>query len=65
MPSDVRKWLEDIGLGKYVETFVANDVDLDVLHDLDERDLERLGVSLGHRKRLLRAITDLDTVPTA
>jgi len=65
MARDVRRWLEDLGLGKYVEIFVANDVDLDVLHDLDESDLERLGLSLGHRKKLLRAIAELDAVPTA
>ncbi len=64
MTPDIRKWLEDLGLGKYVETFVANDVDKDVLHDLDEGDLERLGVSLGHRKKLLRAIAELGAVPT-
>ena len=51
MASDVGKWLEDLGLGKYVETFVANDVDMEVLHALDESDLERLGLSLGHRKK--------------
>jgi class 3 adenylate cyclase/predicted ATPase len=64
MSRDVRQWLEDLGLGKYVETFAANDVDLDVLHDLDESDLERLGISLGHRKKLLRAIADLEGART-
>src|SRR5262245_61258834 len=62
---DVRKWLEDLGLGKYVEVFLANDVDLDVLRDLDESDLERLGLSLGHRKKVLRAIAALDGMPAA
>ena len=65
MAHDVRKWLEDLGLGKYVETFLANDVDLDVLRDLSESDLERLGLSLGHRKKLLRAITALEAELTA
>jgi hypothetical protein len=27
MARNVRKWLEDLGLGMYVGTFVANDVD--------------------------------------
>ena len=62
---DVRKWLEGLSLGKYAATFIANDVDQDVLHDLDESDLERLGVSLGHRKKLLRAIADLEALPKA
>lgn len=60
---DVRKWLEELGLGKYVQAFIANDVDLDVLHDLSETDLERLGLSLGHRKKLLRAIANLERHP--
>ena len=42
MARDVRKWLEELGLGKYVETFAANDVDLDVLHDLNESDLAKV-----------------------
>ena len=50
----IGEWLTEIGLGKYAETFLANDIDLDVLPDLDDLDLERLGVSLGHRKKLLR-----------
>ncbi len=60
----IGEWLTEIGLGKYAETFLANDIDLDVLPDLDDSDLERLGVSLGHRKKLLRAIADLSAAAT-
>ena len=60
--SDVVRWLEELGLGRYAETFAENDVDLDVLPDLGEGDLEKLGVSLGHRKKLLRAIAALADV---
>jgi class 3 adenylate cyclase/tetratricopeptide (TPR) repeat protein len=56
----IRTWLERHGLGQYAEAFEANDVDLDVLPALSEADLEALGLSLGHRKRLLRALA---TVP--
>lgn len=68
MTRDLRIWLEDLGLGKCFEVFVANDVDFDLLPELDDGDLERLGFSFGHRKRLLRAIADLkaasaNTVP--
>jgi hypothetical protein len=35
---------------------------MDVVHDLGESDLERLGLSLGHRKKLLRAIAELEAV---
>ena len=47
MARDLRSWLEDLGLGKCFEIFVANDVDFDLLPELDDGDLERLGISLG------------------
>jgi class 3 adenylate cyclase/predicted ATPase len=65
MARGIREWLEDLGLAKYAETFIGNDIDLEVLPDLTESDLERLGVSLGHRKKLLRAAADLPPLPTA
>ena len=52
----IRIWLDRHGLGQYADVFEANDVDLDVLPALSEPDLEALGLSLGHRKRLLRAL---------
>jgi class 3 adenylate cyclase/tetratricopeptide (TPR) repeat protein len=59
MPKIVQ-WLEDLGLGRYAAAFAANDIDLDVLPDLSDEDLAALGVSLGHRRKLLRAIAALD-----
>ena len=53
---DVSDWLQALGLGRYEQAFRDNDIDGDVLADLDEADLEKLGVSLGHRKKLLKAI---------
>jgi class 3 adenylate cyclase/tetratricopeptide (TPR) repeat protein len=58
----VDKWLEDLGLGRYVELFAQNHIDFDVLPDLSERDLAQLGVTLGDRKRLMRAIAGLAEV---
>ena len=65
MAQDVGKLLAELGLDRYAEIFAANDVDLDVLRDLNEGDLERLGLSLGHRKKLMRAVAELQAVPTA
>jgi class 3 adenylate cyclase/tetratricopeptide (TPR) repeat protein len=45
-------------LEQCADAFEANDIDLDVLPDLTEHDLERLGVTLGNRRRLLKAIAD-------
>ena len=56
---DVGGWLRGLGLGQYEALFRASDIDADILPELTEVDLEKLGVSLGHRKRLLRAISGL------
>ena len=54
--SDLADWLGRHGLGQYAQTFAEQNIDHSVLPDLTEDDLEKLGVSLGHRKKLLRAI---------
>src|ERR1700743_3053063 len=60
---DLAEWLARLGLGQYAETCAQNNIEYDVLPDLTENDLRRLGVaSLGHRKKLLRAIEALTGV---
>ncbi len=61
MAGDIREWLEALGLGKYAETFIENDVDIRALPHLNRDDLKELGVSLGHRKVILAAISELNT----
>src|SRR5438445_13420989 len=61
MSDELRCWLEQIGLAQHAETFAASDIDLDVLPDLSDEDLKELGLSLGHRRRLLRAIAELSS----
>ena len=56
---DVGRWLRDLGLGRYEATFVGNAIDSDVLPDLTEGDLEKLGIPLGDRKRLIKAIKSM------
>jgi hypothetical protein len=53
---DIGSWLGEMGLERYAPAFRDNDIDLDVLPELTDADLEKLGVSLGHRRRILRAI---------
>jgi len=60
----IKEWLDRLGLARYAEVFVENDVDFEVLRLLAESDLERLGISLGHRKKLLKAIADLNGAET-
>jgi class 3 adenylate cyclase len=52
----VSRWLEELGLSQYAPTFAENDIDEEVLADLADEDLEKLGVTLGHRKKILRAL---------
>ena len=57
---DLGEWLRGLGLGQYETSFRENGVDAEVLPDLTtDADLEKLGVLLGHRKRLLKAIAGL------
>ena len=62
----VADWLEKLGLGQYAQRFAENDISFVILPDLTDQDLEKIGVaSLGHRRLLLRAITDLNSALSA
>ena len=56
---DIGIWLRGLGLQQYELAFRDNAIDAESLPDLTEGDLEKLGVLLGHRKRILRALEDL------
>ncbi len=56
---DVGGWLRSLGLEQYELVFRENEIDSQVLSELTESDLEKLGLPLGHRKRLLKAIAAL------
>src|SRR6516164_5947154 len=59
----IADWLEKLGLGQYTQRFAENDIDVDILGDLTDQDLEKIGVGLlGHRRKLLRAIANLKGV---
>ena len=55
----IAEWLASIGLSEYAQRFADNGIDLSVIRDLTEQDLKDLGVLLGHRRRILRAIAEL------
>jgi class 3 adenylate cyclase/tetratricopeptide (TPR) repeat protein len=61
----IAEWLASIGLSEYAQRFADNGIDLSVIRDLTEQDLKDLGVLLGHRRRILRAIAELDGVARA
>jgi class 3 adenylate cyclase/predicted ATPase len=56
----IADWLEKLGMSEYAQRFAENDIDFTILADLTDQDLEKIGVaSLGHRRKLLRALGDL------
>ena len=55
----IREWLHSLGLSEYAERFAENRIDLSILRELTDQDLKELGIVLGDRRRLLRAISEL------
>lgn len=53
---DVSKWLSDNGFCRLIELFQDNEIDGEILFELTNDDLKDLGLPLGARKRLLRAL---------
>ena len=59
MARDVGIWLEDLGLGKYADTFAQNEIDFVALPYITEEDLKEIGIALGARRKLLAAAAEL------
>ncbi|GMQ75315.1 MAG: adenylate/guanylate cyclase domain-containing protein [Gammaproteobacteria bacterium] len=55
----VPQWLDRLGLGRFAAVFAEQQIDLEVLTELTDEDLEKLGIPLGPRKKLLKAIAEL------
>ena len=63
--SEVRNWLDGIGLAQYADAFEVNDIEFDLLGQLDDQMLKDIGVSsAGHRLRIRNAIAKLGPVVT-
>jgi class 3 adenylate cyclase/tetratricopeptide (TPR) repeat protein len=58
--NSISEWLASLGLSEYSKRFAENAIDLSVVRDLTEQDLKDLSVLLGHRRKMLRAIAELD-----
>ena len=56
--STIAEWLASLGMSEYADRFAKNDIDITVLPELTDQHLKDLGVSLGHRLRILRAIRE-------
>jgi class 3 adenylate cyclase len=62
--TNLPEWLNEQGLEQYASVFADNDIDFDILSDLSESDLEKLGLSFGHRRKLLKALAVLQPAPS-
>jgi hypothetical protein len=62
---DVAAWLRGLGLERYKPALRDNEIDWEVLPELTEGDLEKLGLPIGPRKKLLEAIAGLSGKPRA
>ena len=57
---DIADWLDKLGMAEYARRFAENGIDVSVLRYLTDQDLEKIGVLLGHRRKMLAAIAKLD-----
>jgi class 3 adenylate cyclase/predicted ATPase len=55
----IAEWLEKLGMAEYAHKFAENRIDCSILRDLTDQDLKDLGVVLGDRRKILRAISEL------
>jgi class 3 adenylate cyclase len=62
---EIGDWLDKLGMSEYAQRFAENDVDISVLPHLSDQDLKDLGVSLGHRRKMLAAIAKSDDTSAA
>ena len=55
----IAEWLEKLGMSEYAQRFAENKIDVSVLRHLTDQDLKDIGVPLGHRRKMLAAISEL------
>jgi hypothetical protein len=55
----IADWLKKLGVSEYAQRFAENGIDIAILPDLTDQHLKDLGVLLGHRLKMLRAIQEL------
>jgi len=57
---NIELWLNDLDLSEYINVFKEESIDIEVLPELTSDDLKEIGVNkLGHRKIILKAISEL------
>jgi class 3 adenylate cyclase len=62
---EIADWLDKLGMSEYAQRFAENHIDIEVLGELTDADFDRLGVSIGHRRKLLKALAARVSIPAA
>jgi class 3 adenylate cyclase/predicted ATPase len=57
---EIAEWLAKLGMSEYAQRFAENHIDFAVLRDLSDQDLKELGIVLGDRRKILRAVAELN-----
>ncbi len=58
---EIAEWLEKLGMSEYAKCFAENRIDFSVLPELTDQHLKDLGLPLGDRLKMLRAIRELSS----
>ena len=61
MVDDIKRWLDELGLAKYVSVFLAEEIELFDLQELTDADLKEMGLPIGPRRRVLKAVAEWAT----
>ena len=61
----IADWLQTLGMSEYEQCFAENRIDFSVLPDLTDQHLKDLGIALGDRLKMLRAIRELSSAVSA
>ena len=57
----IRAWLDAHGLSQHTQAFEAQEIDLEALPELTDDDLKEMGLAIGPRRKLLKAIRESGT----
>jgi class 3 adenylate cyclase/predicted ATPase len=60
---DIQAWLRELGLERYAQVFQDNEIEPEILAELTDEDFKELGIPLGPRRKLAKAIAALSTEP--
>ena len=55
---EIADWLGRLGLVQYAQRFAENEIDVSVLPHLTDQDLKDIHIPLGHRRKILAAISE-------